>query len=72
MKQVLGPQRSHESVLHEIVRGFGIARQRPSVAPQRRYRRFDILVKRAQPTPQITAACQEQHRLFVTYSIPSK
>ena len=49
MKQMLGAQRPHQRVLHQIVGGFGVARQRPRIAPQRRNRRLDILVKRAHP-----------------------
>jgi hypothetical protein len=47
MKQMLGPQRPHQRVLHEIVSGFGVARQRAGVSSQRRYRHLDIAVKRA-------------------------
>ena len=47
VKKMLRPQRAHQSVLHEVVGGFGVARQCPRVAPQCRYRRLDIVVKRA-------------------------
>ena len=47
VKQMLGAQRPHQRVLHEIVGGLGVARQRARIAAQRRYRRLDVLVKRA-------------------------
>ena len=46
---MLGAQRPHQRVLHQIVGGLGVAGQRPRVAPQGRNRRLDILVKRAHP-----------------------
>ena len=45
MKQVLGTQRPHQRVLHEVVGRLGVAGERPRVAPQRRYGRLDLLLK---------------------------
>ena len=47
MEQVLGPQRPHQRVLHQIVGQLGVAGQRARVAPQRRNRRLDALPKAA-------------------------
>ena len=47
VKQMLGAQRAHQRVLHQIVGRLGVARQRARVAAQRRDRRLNALAKTA-------------------------
>jgi len=40
---MLGPQRSHQRVLHQVVGKLGVVGERARIAPQSRNRRLDAL-----------------------------
>ena len=45
---MLGAQRPHQRVLHQVVGGFRVARERTGITPERRDRGFDALLEGAQ------------------------
>jgi hypothetical protein len=56
MKQMLGPQRPYQRILDQIVGDLRVARQRPRIAAQSRYRRLDALPETVQaPVPKVIA-----------------
>jgi hypothetical protein len=76
MKQVLGTQRPHQRILHQIVGNIAVASERARIAPQRRNRRLDILAEPAHPRTPCTAPLPDkrcfrakQHQGAATYSI---
>src|SRR4051812_17945676 len=69
VKQMLGSQGAHQRVLHQVIGGLSVARQRARIAPQRWDGRLNALLETAHMPSFADTCVSRKHRQRTAYSL---